>query len=118
MKQTKNVLASMHVEVDSDNPATTVTALADIVKQMCTTLNKTPVEGALMLMTAAAFIIDTVGQEVAERAGEEVDYEHVIGSFMATAAAAWNMNGMIFRGVSEEEIKEMTEAMQPGETLQ
>jgi len=101
-----DVLARMAVEVDGNNPMTNVSALVKVTKELCQSLKKTPEEGALMLMTAAAFILDTVGVEKAVEKGIEPDYEPIIKAYMSTAAAAWNVNGMMFRGISKDELLE------------
>lgn len=98
-------LASMELPVDGNDPQTNVTSLVTVTKTLCEALGKTPAEGALMLCTAAAFILDTCGVEKAIEDGEEPDYENIIRAYMQTAAYAWNVNGMMFRGITEDELQ-------------
>lgn len=106
-------LAQMSVEVDFEDPSVNVKSLVEVARQICSSLEKPPMEGAMMLMTAGAFILDTVATRMAEKKGEEVDYERVIHSYMSTAAMAWNLNGMMFRGVTKPELTEALGALKP-----
>lgn len=101
-------IARMAVEVDGGDPTKNVEALVTVCKQMCEALDKSPAEGALLLMTAAAFILDTEAIGMAEDRGDEPDYARIIGAYMQMAANGWNMNAMMFRGVTKPELGGMT----------
>lgn len=113
---TEEVLhAQIKAEISADDPRTNVMALVNIVKSICQSLGKTPAEGAAMLMTAAAAILDQGAQGRAEELGEDYDPVDAIPIFMQAAAHGWNLNALMFRGVEEPELGEVTKT---GVTLQ
>jgi len=118
MTKDKIVHAKIDAEISGEDPCTNVTALVKIVKNICEALGKTPAEGATMLMTAAAFILDTGAEAKAEDDGREYDPGAVIPAYMQLAAHGWNLNAMMFRGVEAPELGEVTEVGGDRVTLQ
>jgi hypothetical protein len=118
MTKEKVVHAKVNAEISSDDPRTNVTALVNVVKNICEALGKTPAEGAVMLMTAAASILDCAAQANAHNEGEEYDPGDIIPAYMQMAAHGWNLNAMMFRGATKPELGGVTEVGGGGATLQ
>lgn len=117
MTKKEIVHAHINAEVSSDDPRTNVIALVNVAKSICEALGKTPAEGAVMLMTAGASILDSAAQFKAKEEGDEYDPADVIPFYMQMAAHGWNLNAMMFRGVDAPELGEVS-AVSDGTTLQ
>jgi len=117
---TKKEIVHPHInaEISSDDPRSNVIALVNVAKSICEALGKTPAEGAVMLMTAAASILDHGAQSKAEGNGNEYDPVEIIPAYMQMAAHGWNLNAMMFRGVTAPELGEMSVVGDSGTTLQ
>lgn len=111
-KPEEEVVAKMAVRVDADDPEVNVKALITVCQNMCEGMGKSPEEGALMLCTAAAAILDGNARGRAMELGPDyaVDLGHLIQTYMQIAAAGWNMSAAIFRGVEVEELGSISEA--------
>jgi hypothetical protein len=107
MTEEKVVLAHVNAEINAEDPRSNVMALVDVAKNICEALGKTPAEGAVMLMTAAASILDCGALTKAEDDGEEYDPGHMIPYYMQMAAHGWNLNAMMFRGAEGPELGEV-----------
>lgn len=118
MTKKEIVHAHINAEVSADDPRTNVTALVNVAKSICEALGKTPAEGAVMLMTAAASILDHGAQSKAEGNGNEYDPGEVIPAYMQMAAHGWNLNAMMFRGVTAPELGEVSAVDDGRTTLQ
>jgi hypothetical protein len=122
MTKEKSEEKTVHVHtqamIDSDDPRTNVMALVNVAKSICEALGKTPAEGAVMLMTAGASILDHGAQSKAEGNGNEYDPAEVIPAYMQMAAHGWNLNAMMFRGVTAPELGEVSAVDDGRTTLQ
>lgn len=95
----REVLGSMVLPISGeDNPTANITALVQVTKTICEALDKPPVDGVLMLMTAAAFILDNTVEGEATKAGKPVDYGHLVEFYLDMCIKGWNANGFLFRG--------------------
>lgn len=117
MTEEKIVHTQIKAEISADDPRSNVMALVNVTKNICEALGKTPAEGAVMLMTAAASIMDCGALTKAEDDGEEYDPGDIIPYYMQMAAHGWNLNAMMFRGAEAPELGEVSK-MGDGETLQ
>lgn len=95
----RDVLEKMVLPIGGeDNPTANITALVQVTKTICQALDKPPTDGVLMLMTAAAFILDNDVEGQAAARGQEVDYAALVEFYLDMAIKGWNANGFLFRG--------------------
>lgn len=95
----RDVLEKMVLPIGGeDNPTANITALVQVTRTICLALDKPPTDGVLMLMTAAAFILDTDVEGQAKKRGQEVDYARLVEFYLDMAIKGWNANGFLFRG--------------------
>jgi hypothetical protein len=95
----REVLEKMVLPIGGeDNPTANITALVQVTKTICQALDKPPTDGVLMLMTAAAFILDTDVEGQAAKAGKPVDYGRLVEFYLDMCIKGWNANGFLFRG--------------------
>lgn len=109
------------VPVDSREPSVNTMALVEVARHMCLALDKGPIEGALLLMAAAAFIVDAQCAEWSEEEGREQDGLKTVNTYMHTSSKAWNAFLVMFKGVDPQvfDFDQLGEEMQrPKETLQ
>lgn len=97
-------LGNLRVAVDDIDPTVNILSLVEVCKNISEASGKEPVEGVLMLMTAAAWLLDHHVEELAKGAGRPVDIEHLVHTYMQMAAESWNANGFLFRGITERQI--------------
>jgi len=127
-KREKKV-AEVNMPIDGNDPAVCVKALVKIAEAMCDTLGLERTQGALHLMSAAAFIVDSECARWSKEKGEEPSGRATMNAYMHSAMAAWNgflvmfkdvdpkaagMVGMSLVGLEDEE----TPTRRKGETLQ
>jgi hypothetical protein len=101
-------LGNLRVAVDSLDPTVNILSMVSVCKGVCEASGKQPVEGVLMLMTAAAWLLDHHVEDLAKQADKPVDIEHLIHTYMQLACESWNANGFLFRGITERQIGEAT----------
>jgi hypothetical protein len=63
MNYNETVVHAFSVDLDGD-PKKGVIALVKVCKMLCEENGKSPMEGVLMLMTAAAFILDGMAENI------------------------------------------------------
>lgn len=99
-------LGNLRVAVDDIDPTVNILSLVSVCKNISEASGKQPVEGVLMLMTAAAWLLDHHVEDLARAADKPVDVEHLVHTYMQLAAESWNANGFLFRGITERQIGE------------
>lgn len=105
-----DILAKLAVPVDAGDPSVNIMSLVEVTKNICEATGKNPVEGVMMLMTSAAWLLYADVAGMAKASGRDLDIPHLIQTYMQMAAYGWNANGFIFRGLpaDEPEIGECT----------
>lgn len=105
MTEDRELLGRMQVQVDGgEDPTVNIMALVEVTKNICITAGKSPVEGVVMMLTGAAWLLDCHTTQKAELEGAVVDYEKLIEVYMRMCAHGWNMNGLIFKGIDPKEM--------------